>query len=82
MNPILWFLFIGLTAGWLAGQFERSPGFGILGNIVVGITGAVIGGFLFHELATTPGGGLLGSMVVSTISAVLLLYLQRQFRKV
>jgi uncharacterized membrane protein YeaQ/YmgE (transglycosylase-associated protein family) len=82
MNAILWFLCIGLIAGWLAGQFVKGSGVGTLGDMVVGVTGAVIGGFLFNELAASPGGGLLGSMVVSTISAVILLYLQRQFRRV
>jgi uncharacterized membrane protein YeaQ/YmgE (transglycosylase-associated protein family) len=43
----LWFILIGLTAGWLAGQLMKGGGFGVVGDIVVGVIGALLGGFLF-----------------------------------
>ena len=71
---MLWSLFIGLIAGWLAGQIFKGSGFGILGNIVVGVVGAFIGGILFNMLGIG-AYGTLGSIVVSTIGAVVLLWI-------
>ena len=45
---ILWFILIGLAAGWLAAQFMRGGGFGVLGDIVVGVLGALVGGSFMH----------------------------------
>ncbi|EMR13857.1 hypothetical protein MPL1_02968 [Methylophaga lonarensis MPL] len=68
------FLAIGALAGWLAGQILKGRGFGLLGNIIVGIIGAMVGGFVFGLLGITTGG-LLGAIVTATIGAVILLYL-------
>ena len=70
----LWFLLIGLAAGWLAGQFTKGGGFGLVGNLIVGVIGAILGGFLFSLLgfATT---SLLGSLVTATVGAIVLLFL-------
>lgn len=65
----IWFLIIGGIAGWIAGEIMRGHGFGILGNIVVGIVGALIGGFLFGSY------GLVGSLITATIGAVILLFI-------
>ena len=81
MSPLLWFILIGLVAGWLAGQLVKGDGFGLLGDIVVGVTGAVIGGFLFRSLGASSGGGLSGSLIVATIGAVVLLLVSRQFKR-
>jgi uncharacterized membrane protein YeaQ/YmgE (transglycosylase-associated protein family) len=80
MSPVVWFILIGLAAGWFAGQFLKGGGFGILGDIVVGVIGAVIGGFLFRVLGLSAGGGLLGNLTAATIGAVILLIVLRQFR--
>jgi uncharacterized membrane protein YeaQ/YmgE (transglycosylase-associated protein family) len=77
----LWFILIGLAAGWLAGQLMRGGGFGIIGDIIVGVIGALLGGFLFSTLGVFPGGGLFGSLVVATIGAVVLLFLLRLIKK-
>ncbi len=74
---ILWFILIGLAAGWLAGQFMRGGGFGVVGDIVLGVLGALVGGFLFHQLGLSAGGGLIGALIVATIGAVVLLFLVR-----
>ncbi len=75
VNVITWLL-VGLVAGWLAGVVVRGGGFGVLGDIVVGLVGAVIGGFLLGLIV--PGGyGLLGSIVVAFLGACLLIAVVR-----
>lgn len=66
---MLWFLFIGLIAGFLAGQFMQGSGYGILGNMVIGIIGSYCGGFLFRQLniQTT---GIIGEIITATVGAV------------
>jgi uncharacterized membrane protein YeaQ/YmgE (transglycosylase-associated protein family) len=76
---ILWFILIGLVAGWLAGQLVKGGGFGIVGDLVLGIVGAVLGGFIFRLFGLTGNGGLIGSLVVATLGAVILLYLLHWF---
>jgi uncharacterized membrane protein YeaQ/YmgE (transglycosylase-associated protein family) len=78
---ILWFSLIGLAAGWLAGQFMRGGGFGVLGDIVVGVVGALVGGFLFRQLGLSAGGGLIGALIVATIGAVVVLFLVRLVKR-
>jgi uncharacterized membrane protein YeaQ/YmgE (transglycosylase-associated protein family) len=70
----IWFILIGLAAGWLAGQLVKGGGFGMLGDIIVGIIGALLAGFLFSAFGLSSGGGLLGSLIVATIGAVVLLF--------
>jgi uncharacterized membrane protein YeaQ/YmgE (transglycosylase-associated protein family) len=77
---LLWFLIIGLIAGWLASAVVGG-GFGLLGDIVVGVVGAFIGGFLFRQFGVSAGGGVLGSIVVATIGAIVLLLLLRLVRR-
>jgi uncharacterized membrane protein YeaQ/YmgE (transglycosylase-associated protein family) len=71
---LLWFLVIGLMAGWLAGKLTRGAGFGVLGDLVVGVLGAFLGGLLFRLLGLSAGGRI-GSLIVATIGAVVLVYL-------
>jgi uncharacterized membrane protein YeaQ/YmgE (transglycosylase-associated protein family) len=78
---LLWFIVVGLVAGWLAGQFMRGGGYGLVGNIIVGVLGAVVGGFLFKSLGASMGGGLLGSIIVATIGAVVMLLVVRLFSR-
>ncbi len=69
---ILWFLLIGLIAGWLAGQIMKGGGYGIVGDIVVGIVGSLVGGFLFRLLGIT-AYGTLGAIVMAVIGAIILI---------
>jgi len=78
---LLWFLIVGLIAGWLAGVLVKGGGFGVIGDIVVGFVGAFIGGFLFSTLGVSSGGGLLGSIIVATIGAVVLIFLVRLIKR-
>ena len=73
---IAW-LVVGLIAGWLAGQFMRGGGFGIIGDIVVGVIGAFIGGIIFSILLPGTSVGLIGSIIVAFIGAVILIALLR-----
>ena len=74
---LILFIVIGLVAGWLAGQIVKGGGYGIVGDIIVGVIGAVIGGFLFQRSGAFAGSGLLGSLIVATIGAVILLFVLR-----
>lgn len=69
----LWLL-IGGIAGWIAGNVMKGGGFGVVINIVVGIVGAVLGGFIFSLLGVTYGG-IIGSLIVATVGAIILLFL-------
>ncbi len=73
---ILWLLLIGLIAGWLAGQIVKGSGYGIVGDIIVGIIGALIGGWLSRQFGIATYG-LLGEIVMAVIGAVILLFLLR-----
>jgi len=68
-----WFLLIGGLAGWLAGLIMRGAGFGVLGNIIVGIIGALIGGFVFRMFGADLSYGFWGSLVVALLGAIILL---------
>ena len=72
---------IGAVAGWLAGLIVKGYGFGIIGNIVVGIVGSFIGGWLFGQLGWFGDNGILGSILGATIGAVILLLLIRLVRR-
>jgi uncharacterized membrane protein YeaQ/YmgE (transglycosylase-associated protein family) len=78
---LILFILIGLAAGWLAGQVVKGGGYGVVGDIVVGVIGALIGGFLFQRSGAFAGSGLLGSLIVATIGAVVLLFLLRLIKK-
>jgi len=69
---IIWIIIVGAIAGFLAGQIMRGSGFGIVGNIAVGIVGALIGGFLFGNVFFV--GGLVGRIICATIGSVILLF--------
>ncbi len=69
---LLWFLLIGVIAGWLAGKVFRGQGFGLIGDLIVGVLGALVGGYLFR-LAGFAAYGTLGSLLTAFIGAIVLL---------
>ena len=75
-----WFILIGIAAGWLAGQLLRGGGYGLVGDLIVGVIGALLGGWLFG-LAGIAAGGLIGQLVVATIGAIVLILLLRLIKK-
>jgi len=76
---MLWFLIIGIIAGWLAGNIMKGGGFGLIGDLVVGVVGSFIGGFLFRILGLS-SYGTIGSIIMATFGAIVLLWLIRHFR--
>jgi uncharacterized membrane protein YeaQ/YmgE (transglycosylase-associated protein family) len=78
---IIW-LIIGGVAGWLAGLIVRGGGFGILGDIVVGIIGSVIFGWLFGASGYAVGSGVVGSILSAAIGAIILIFVLRLVTRV
>ncbi len=75
-------MIIGIIAGWLAGLIMRGQGFGIVGNMIIGILGALIGGYLFDILNVTAGAGFWGSLGTSVVGAVVFLFLIRLVKNI
>jgi uncharacterized membrane protein YeaQ/YmgE (transglycosylase-associated protein family) len=80
MNILVW-LIIGLLAGWLAGVVVKGRGFGLLGNIIVGIIGALIGGFVF-PLFGLSASGFVGETLFAAGGAILLLVIIMAIRRI
>ncbi len=78
---LLVFIIIGLVAGWLAGIIVRGRGLGCLGDAVVGVLGAVAGGWVLGEVGVVPRGGI-GAFLTALFGAVLLLALVKLVKKV
>ena len=81
VESLIIFLLIGAVAGWLAGLIVKGFGFGLIGNIVVGIIGAFIAGYLFPALNVSLGAGIIASILHATIGAVLLLLVVRVLKR-
>lgn len=75
------FLIVGAIAGWLAGVVVKGGGFGLLGDIVVGIVGGLIAGWLFGHLGIALGGGILGQILAAAIGAIILLLVIRLIKR-
>lgn len=74
-----WFLLIGGIVGWLAGLIVKGRGFGIAGDIVVGVVGALLGGWLFRSLGMSTYSEV-GSFVTALVGAVILVFATRYFK--
>jgi uncharacterized membrane protein YeaQ/YmgE (transglycosylase-associated protein family) len=81
LNGIITTLVVGIAAGWLAGKIMKGSGYGLLGDLVVGILGAFLGGWLFGVLGIYIGGGLVGSLITATVGALLLLFAVRLIKR-
>jgi uncharacterized membrane protein YeaQ/YmgE (transglycosylase-associated protein family) len=77
---LIWFLIIGIIAGWLAGNIIKGRGFGLIGDLVVGIIGSFVGGYLF-SLFGLSAYGTIGEIIMATIGAVVLLSVIRLFKQ-
>lgn len=77
---LLWFLIIGIAAGWLAGHLMKGSGFGLIGDLVVGVIGAFVGGWLLGVLGLF-ATGLIGRLITATIGAVVLLLIVRVLKR-
>ncbi len=83
MSPetLLVWLVVGGVAGWLAGIVVKGYGYGLVGNIAVGILGSVIGGWLFGTYFVGSVGGLPGAIIGATVGAIILLFALRVIRQ-
>jgi uncharacterized membrane protein YeaQ/YmgE (transglycosylase-associated protein family) len=79
-QSLLVFLIIGVVAGFLAGKIMKGGGFGLLGDLVLGVIGAFVGGWVFGMLGILPVG-ILGTLISATVGAILLLFLVRLVKK-
>lgn len=80
MEIIIW-LIVGGVAGWLAGQVIKGGGFGLVGDILLGIVGAVVAGWLLPRLGILIGGGILGAIINAFIGACLVLLVVRLIKR-
>jgi uncharacterized membrane protein YeaQ/YmgE (transglycosylase-associated protein family) len=80
VSSLVWFLLIGLIAGWLAGQVMRGGGFGVVGDMIVGVIGALLGGWLFSLLGIS-AGGLTGAIITAFVGAVVLIAILRAVKR-
>ncbi|MGB6484022.1 MAG: GlsB/YeaQ/YmgE family stress response membrane protein [Candidatus Acidiferrales bacterium] len=77
---LLWVIVIGILAGWIAGKIMRGKGFGLLGDLIVGVIGSLLGSFIFG-LIGLGAYGLIGRLVMAIVGAVILLWLIRFIKK-
>src|SRR5262245_30227931 len=80
LRDLIWFLLIGVLAGFLASQIMKGPRLSLVGNLILGVIGALVGGFVFSLLGLATSS-LLGSLVTATVGAVLLIWLVGKARK-
>jgi uncharacterized membrane protein YeaQ/YmgE (transglycosylase-associated protein family) len=80
-HGIIMWLIIGAIAGWLAGILVKRGGYGLIGDVVVGIVGAFIGGWLAGVLGLNIGGGLIASIITATVGAILLIVILRLIKR-
>lgn len=81
MEHLIYTLIIGALSGWLAGQIRQGYGYGLFGNIVIGIIGAFVGSWLFRQIGVSVGSGLISHIITSVIGALILLFLIGLVRK-
>ena len=81
MSGLIYWLVVGLIAGWLAGVVMKGGGYGVVADIILGILGAVLGGWIFSNLGIGAGGGIIGGVVVAFIGAVILVAITRVLKR-
>jgi uncharacterized membrane protein YeaQ/YmgE (transglycosylase-associated protein family) len=79
-ESLLIILIVGLVAGWLAGQIVQGTGFGLIGDLIIGIAGAFVGGWLLPQLGVHLGSGTVSAIIDATIGALILLLIMRLVR--
>jgi uncharacterized membrane protein YeaQ/YmgE (transglycosylase-associated protein family) len=78
---LLWLIIIGFIAGWAAGKIMGTGGYGPLMDILIGIAGAIVGGFLLRLLGIYSSGGLIPEIIVAIFGAVFLIWISRKLKK-
>jgi uncharacterized membrane protein YeaQ/YmgE (transglycosylase-associated protein family) len=80
MFYLIWWILVGLIAGWAAGKIMKGSGFGTLGDIVLGILGALVGGFLMRLLGFSGQGGTIYTILIAILGAVILVWIMRKIK--
>jgi len=81
MTGIIWWIVVGLIAGWATGKIMKGSGYGVLMDIVLGIVGGILGGWILGLLGFSTSGGLLPSILVAILGAVVLVALVRTLKR-
>ena len=81
VGGLVWWIVVGLIAGWATGKIMKGQGYGPLMDILLGMAGAVVGGWIFALLGIYPGGGFVPSVVVAIVGAVILTWAFRKLKK-
>ena len=81
VHGIIWWIIVGLIAGWAAGKIMKGGGYGVIADIVLGVVGAVVGGWVVGQLGIG-GGGLIWTILVAILGAVILIWITRLSKKV
>jgi uncharacterized membrane protein YeaQ/YmgE (transglycosylase-associated protein family) len=81
LESLLIWLIVGAIAGWLAGQVVSGGGFGLVGDIVIGIVGAIVAGYLLPRLGILIGGGIIGAIINAFIGACVVLVIVRFLKR-
>jgi len=74
---LLWWILVGLVAGWLTGKIMKGGGYGFFVDIILGIVGGLVGGFIARALGFSPVGGLVYTILIATLGAIVLVFLFR-----
>jgi uncharacterized membrane protein YeaQ/YmgE (transglycosylase-associated protein family) len=80
VHGLIWWIIVGLIAGWAAGKIMKGGGYGVVADIILGILGAIVGGWVVGVLGFGHGG-LIWSILVAILGAVILIWITRFFKK-
>ncbi|HEY3767845.1 MAG TPA: GlsB/YeaQ/YmgE family stress response membrane protein [Candidatus Angelobacter sp.] len=80
ITALIWWIIVGLIAGWLAGKIMKGSGYGTLGDILLGMVGAIVGGWILRILGFYSSGRLISSILVATLGAVFLVWLAHKLK--
>jgi len=80
MLHFLWWILVGLIAGWATGKIMKGSGFGVFGDIILGIVGAVIGGWIMQLLGFSGQGGTIYTILIAILGAVILVWILRKIK--
>jgi uncharacterized membrane protein YeaQ/YmgE (transglycosylase-associated protein family) len=75
---VMWIV-VGLLAGWVAGHVMKEGGYGLMGDLLLGVVGSIVGGWLFSVLRISPGAGLVALIIIAFIGGIALIFAQHRF---
>ena len=81
LSVLIWWIIVGLIAGWAAGKIMKGGGYGPFMDTILGMVGAVVGGWIFNALGIYPAGGIVASILVAIVGAIILIWLSRLVKR-